>query len=90
MYQKGSSYGIKMNNGVEYIISKVSKATSDAGNLTLNYNISKDAILIDRYGQAAGGNILSLDIVSGFTNEKIKKKADMQIIVCISACFILQ
>lgn len=77
MYQKGASYGIKMNNGVEYIISKVSKATSDAGNLTLNYNIGKDAILIDRYGQAAGGNILSLDVVSGFTNEKIKYNIDL-------------
>lgn len=77
MYDKGATYGIRMKNGVEFIVSKVAKATSDAGNLTLNYNIGKDAVLNDRYAEAAGGNVLSLDVISGFINEKIKYNIDL-------------
>ena len=77
MYEKGATYGIKMKNGVDLIVSKVAKATADAGNLTLNYGINKDANLIDRYSNAAGGNVLSLDVISGFVNEKIKYNIDL-------------
>lgn len=77
MHDKGATYGIKMKNGISVIVSKVMKATSDAGNLTLNYNIGKDSTLIDRYVTAAGGNVLSLDVISGFVNEKIKYNIDL-------------
>ncbi len=77
MNEKGASYLIKMKNGVQYVVSKVAKATADAGNLILNYVISKDAVLNQRYSDVAGGNVISLDIVSGFTNEAVQYNIDL-------------
>ena len=77
MNEDSGAYGIQMKNGLSLIISKVMKATAEAGNLTLNYNIGKDAALIDRYAEVAGGNPISLDVISGFTNEAIKYNIDL-------------
>ncbi len=77
MNEDSGAYGIQMKNGLSLIISKVMKATAEAGNLTLNYTVGKDAALADKYAELAGGNPLVLDVISGFTNEAIKYNIDL-------------
>ncbi|MCL2774184.1 MAG: S-layer homology domain-containing protein [Oscillospiraceae bacterium] len=70
MKEKSMPYLIKMENGIS-LLTKVSKKTADEGDLKLDYTVSKNDVLTDRYKESTGINPILLDVKSGFAHETV-------------------